>query len=776
MGFKDNGRLIGATLNYSIPSDTTADYYTILGPTVETIQYVGGTTLAVVGGTTNVSVPLTSLTGGIASAPQFGDLIIVAVERCGTTNKTYNIAGFTQIADLYQNDTEDSNFHVGYALATPIPQTSVVITGGSGAAADGLAVAVRVFRNVDQTTPLDVTSTTTGALNGAAVNPIAITPVTSGAIIVAAGGAATDATTFSFTASYLTNFSSVSTNALTSTNDAAVGIGYVAWTSGAYDPAVWTVTSTGGTAANWSWNAVTMAIRPGPTVTLGNKRNSGIWDIQDIASNAGIDIQGQGEYTSAAGTSNFTVPAGVTQISAVCIGGGGGGGGWGNAADESSGGGGGGALAYGTFTVTPGEVLTVNVGAAGTAGATQSNGGNGGNSSVQRAGVNLVAAGGGQGGRGGDAGGEAGGTGGTVIAGTGFAGGRGGNNSPVTGAPSAGGGGAGGYSGAGGRGGDFASRSGLSGTGGAGGGGATLQATAAEPAATTGLGHGGGGGVGVFGEGASGAGGVPSSLFLTVNTIASATYNGVSATNVTGTGTGATFNVTQSASTNGYTVTLASGGTGYSSTAGSNTIRILGTSVGGATTANDITITITGVSSGAITTFTIPTAGAAGNTSAGNAFATLSITRGDATGGTGGPYTVTNSTSGVVVTNTSGGTAPGGTWSITVTLSGSSYSVSVNSGGSNFGINDTIFIPFTVIGGAQQSGGGGSGGGTALGNGALYGGGGRGATGAGGAGQAGARGAVRLVWGRSYSFPNAAPSGITTATNLRGVRRLRSLA
>ena len=91
-------------------------------------------------------------------------------------------------------------------------------------------------------------------------------------------------------------------------------------------------------------------------------------------------------------------------------------------------------------------------------------------------------------------------------------------------------------------------------------------------------------------------------------------YNAVIPTNVTGVGTGATFNVVRTVGSTGYTVSLNTGGTGYSITAGQNTIRILGTQVGGITTANDITITITGVTAGAITTFTIPAAGALGNT------------------------------------------------------------------------------------------------------------------------------------------------------------------
>ena len=80
------------------------------------------------------------------------------------------------------------------------------------------------------------------------------------------------------------------------------------------------------------------------------------------------------------------------------------------------------------------------------------------------------------------------------------------------------------------------------------------------------------------------------------------TYTAVAATNVTGSGTSATFNVT--ASKTAYTVTLNAAGTGYSATGGSNTVKILGSSLGGLSPANDITITITGQSSGAITTFT----------------------------------------------------------------------------------------------------------------------------------------------------------------------------
>ena len=744
-----NGGFIGTTPTY-IRGDAESDYYTIIGTVNETIQYVGGATIVPVAGTTDNSISLTALTGGIASAPQYGDLIIVVVSIAGTANKVYNIAGTTQIADLYQNDIEDSNLFVGYTFATPIPQTSITITGGSGAAADGIVIAVRVFRNVSLTTPLDVTPTTFGALNGAIPDPPAITPTTTGAVIVVAGGAAHDSTAGGlFTASYLTNFLTAGNTA--ATNRATVGVGHVAWTSGAYDPAAWTFTGTGGTAANWSYNAVTIALRPGPSVTLGNKRNSGLWNLDAISDARNVDVQGQQEYTSASGAFSFTVPTGVTQVSAVAIGGGGGGSGGESGRNEGMGGGGGGGLAYGTFAVTPGETLTVNVGAGGTS-SSGASGTAGGASTILRGGTTLLSGGGGGGG---PFRSTAGGTAGTSTGTARQGGGTGGVGGAASGNDTGGGGGgAAGYAGNGGAGGGTGN--GSIGAGGGGGGGAATR-----------LGQGyGGGGVGVFGQGTNGTAGLNTNLFVQVTGITSVVYNGLAGTNITGTGTGATFNITKLSTT--YTVTIASGGTGYATT---NQIRILGTAVGGATPANDVTITVNTVSGGVITAV-----GVAG-TSAGGPISTVS--------GLGtsqaimGSTSITSSTPGVVVTNVSGGTAPSTGWELTVSAGfGVAYTVVVTNGGNNFAVNDTITIPYTALPGQPEpTAGGGSGGGNGTRTSA-------GLFGAGGgaqdddttaAGLPGARGAVRIVWGREYSYPSSAPSGIPTATFNKGVRYIRSL-
>ncbi|MBS1946123.1 MAG: T9SS type A sorting domain-containing protein [Bacteroidetes bacterium] len=99
---------------------------------------------------------------------------------------------------------------------------------------------------------------------------------------------------------------------------------------------------------------------------------------------------------SSAGTYTYTVPAGVTSITIYCWGAGGGSGGCvAGGKDQAGGGGGGGACTKNIFTVTPGQSLTIVVGAGGTAGSSAgTNGGLGGTSSVTGIGVSITAAGG----------------------------------------------------------------------------------------------------------------------------------------------------------------------------------------------------------------------------------------------------------------------------------------------------------------------------------------------------------------------------------------------
>ena len=248
----------------------------------------------------------------------------------------------------------------------------------------------------------------------------------------------------------------------------------------------------------------------------GGNGNAG-WQMKD-----NIKIEGQKVFTSV-GTTTWTVPVGVTSITAVCVGGGGGAGG-GDSNHDGAGGGGGG-LAYGSTSVTPGDTLYIRVGAGGTGGrshnydnaSSQGSAGNAGQSSYiktgSHSGTALLEGGGGGGGAYGiftDASGGSGGSSSGTMRTNGGSGGNGGNGSSSRGG---GGGGAGGYTGNGGAGanGGTLIANGSNGSGGGGGGGGNSSTSLTEEVVNP------GGGVGIYASGSNGFGGTGGSTSLTVN-------------------------------------------------------------------------------------------------------------------------------------------------------------------------------------------------------------------------------------------------------------------
>lgn len=201
----------------------------------------------------------------------------------------------------------------------------------------------------------------------------------------------------------------------------------------------------------------------------------GLWPVAGNAEPAGqmVWIGSNSSNTTAVSSYSWTVPTGVTSISAVVVGAGQSG-----ATDDAGAtGGAGGALRYATsIAVTPGETLTIEAGN-GVYGATGQT--SGGASSIKRGGTTLLFAGVGTG---------------TTVGGT-IGGGNGGVGGSPSSTRSSGGGGAGGYSGNGGSGqnADLSFSSPPSGGGAYGGTGSTARGGTA-------------GGVGLLGQGASGTG------------------------------------------------------------------------------------------------------------------------------------------------------------------------------------------------------------------------------------------------------------------------------
>ena len=168
----------------------------------------------------------------------------------------------------------------------------------------------------------------------------------------------------------------------------------------------------------------------GSTFTFTVRATDELGTYTDRQFNTFLDAVGQALFTS---STSFLVPSGVTSIAAVAVGGGGGGAASTSALGGFSGGGGaGGALHWrNAISVTPGETLSIGIGAAGTGGtaAGSNNATAGGESFIKRGTTYLVQAPGGEAGKYNLNNTSLGGTPNTALGGGGGTGGRGGAGS-----------------------------------------------------------------------------------------------------------------------------------------------------------------------------------------------------------------------------------------------------------------------------------------------------------------------------------------------------------
>lgn len=215
-----------------------------------TLSYVG--TREASGNSAAYNVDLSTL------SLQQGDLVIVSTGFVSTANGNPGVStsGYTEVADLYGNDTRDANFSVNWKVMGASPDSSVTCLG-SGSATNGAVCVVHVWRGADQTTPMDATDVEATGTNASNPNSGSITPVTTGATVISTGLGTHAAVDNAVTAP--TGYSNQADISVDPGNAATVGISSKAWSSGAEDPAAWTNFTT---STSDSWAAVTLAIRP----------------------------------------------------------------------------------------------------------------------------------------------------------------------------------------------------------------------------------------------------------------------------------------------------------------------------------------------------------------------------------------------------------------------------------------------------------------------------------------------------------------------------------
>lgn len=232
-----------------------------------TLTYVGGNTGTGTGATYSVS--LTALTGGASSSAAAGDLVVVVTGWASTSDGDPGVSsptGYTEEWDTRVNDSRDTNISVNWKIMGATPDTSVTVRG-YGSASYGGSTTVHVWRNVDQTTPLDsiVPQDYTQSGNSAYSDSPSKTPSgVTGSVVLAVGMSTGDATPTAMTGpSGMSNWRTA--NGVGSTMSAISGIASYAWTSGAYDPAAWT----GGESTNSdSWAGMTLVVRPRHDITV----------------------------------------------------------------------------------------------------------------------------------------------------------------------------------------------------------------------------------------------------------------------------------------------------------------------------------------------------------------------------------------------------------------------------------------------------------------------------------------------------------------------------
>lgn len=215
-----------------------------------------------VGAGTGITLDLTTLAGGIDTQPREGDIVILtqAVHGFGIINydMTVTTSGYTEEADMLVINTNTTHLGVHYKVMGSTPDTQVVTPQYNTNVAH-VTIAL-VFRGVDTTTPLDVSTTTSSNTNTADINPPAITPVTDGSAIVVCGAASHD----QGTAGSFSNLSTYDHSTVRQRNDGvydASGLSaFLYWDgAGAYDPPVseYSLDSTAFSSA-----AATLALKP----------------------------------------------------------------------------------------------------------------------------------------------------------------------------------------------------------------------------------------------------------------------------------------------------------------------------------------------------------------------------------------------------------------------------------------------------------------------------------------------------------------------------------
>lgn len=194
-----------------------------------------------------------------ASPLEEGDLLIVAAGRPHTSESQVVMAssGYTQVASLRADDSVDAHLRVWTKLMGPTPDGTVEFSPVDSNSRPVMH-AIRAYRGVHQSTPLDITTVTATGIDGSNAAPPSATPATADTVSVVVGhGTLPSLTTSAYASSDLDNMIGNSTTG--SSTSGVIGMGEKFHSdTGAFAPAAWTG---GSSNTNHSWCAAHLILR-----------------------------------------------------------------------------------------------------------------------------------------------------------------------------------------------------------------------------------------------------------------------------------------------------------------------------------------------------------------------------------------------------------------------------------------------------------------------------------------------------------------------------------
>lgn len=237
------------------------------GQTTTAIQYVGGKTVTITAPSSDTTISLTNLTGGVSSAPAAGDVVIVsyAIGSGGVGYRSPNVTSntYTALATLFSDDTRDTSLYVGYKQMGATPDTSVSVTR-TGNADYGGVVAIQAYRYCDDNFPIQQAANTATFFNTVRPTPPTITPWDGDCVAVIVGAGAHQEGNVAYTTTGLINF--ISSGSADTVTDASIGMGFRVIQSGSYSPNRFNFPQSDSTF--YSSAGVSVALKPKPNTVI----------------------------------------------------------------------------------------------------------------------------------------------------------------------------------------------------------------------------------------------------------------------------------------------------------------------------------------------------------------------------------------------------------------------------------------------------------------------------------------------------------------------------